>query len=441
MRSLAIPFVALALVAAPARGQDCSGDSTGKVPLLDLVGGVYRGFPGGIYTPSRNDRPPQHQLAGLAEVAGVVPRAASGQPDPVDGRIGLLSIGMSNAAQEFGRFVELALEDPERAPWVIPVNGAQGGVAAEDMVDPGAPYWTLVLGRVAQAGLSPEQVQVLWVKQANRQPSAPFPQHAQILKGQLGTILRNARALFPNAAVAYLGSRIYAGYATSPLNPEPQAYEQAFAVKWLIGDQIAGAPELAFDPGAALAPWLSWGVYAWADGLVPRGDGLTWLCSDFAPDGTHPSPAGREKVAQLLLGFLKGDPLSAAWFLARPTPLPYGTAKVSSLGARPRLGWEGEPRAGGTFSVTLAAGIPHQTAILLRSPRPASLPFLGGQLLAAPPLERLEVLALDEEGAGAWPLAVAPLVGQTRFHQAWMRDPAHPDGTGTGLSDGLMVRF
>jgi len=45
------------------------------------------------------------------------------------------------------------------------------------------------------------------------------------------------------------------------LNPEPQAYEEGFPVKWLIGDQIAGKPELNYDPakGAAQSPWIAWG--------------------------------------------------------------------------------------------------------------------------------------------------------------------------------------
>jgi len=33
-----------------------------------------------------------------------------------------------------------------------------------------------------------------------------------------------------------------------PLNPEPHAYESRFAVKWLIGDQIAGKAERNYDP-------------------------------------------------------------------------------------------------------------------------------------------------------------------------------------------------
>ena len=59
--------------------------------------------------------------------------------------------------------------------------------------------------------------------------------------------------------LAYLSSRTYGGYATTPLNPEPYAYESAFAVKWLIKQQIKGDSALNCDPSndPIKAPWLS----------------------------------------------------------------------------------------------------------------------------------------------------------------------------------------
>lgn len=114
---------------------------------------------------------------------------------------------------------------------------------------------------------------------------------------------------FPNLQLAYLSSRSYGGYATSPLNPEPFAFESGFSVKWLIERQIDGDPALNFDAarGPVEAPWLAWGPYIWADGANPRADGLSYTRADFAADGTHPSPLGARKVAEQLLGFFKGD--------------------------------------------------------------------------------------------------------------------------------------
>src|SRR5262249_32862321 len=133
-------------------------------------------------------------------------------------------------------------------------------------------------------------------------------------------VLQNARARFPNLRIAYLSSRIYAGYAGTPLNPEPYAYEGAFVVRWLIQDQIKHDKKLNYGywRGATMAPLLLWGPYLWADGMTPRkGDGLVWERKDLAGDGTHPSQSGRQKVAEMLLKFFKTDPLARTWFVKR----------------------------------------------------------------------------------------------------------------------------
>ena len=124
---------------------------------------------------------------------------------------------------------------------------------------------------------------------------------------------------FPNLKITYLSSRTYAGYATSPLNPEPFAYEGGFSVKWLIADQLAGKPELNYDAakGPVRAPWLEWGPYVWADGVKPNKDGLSYSVDDYVEaDRTHPSESGRMKVATRLMAFLKNDSTSKSWFLA-----------------------------------------------------------------------------------------------------------------------------
>jgi hypothetical protein len=109
------------------------------------------------------------------------------------------------------------------------------------------------------------------------------------------------------------------------LNPEPYAYESGFAVKWLIQAQIdqqrnggvvvdARAADLDYD----VAPWLAWGPYLWADGTTARSDGLVWLQSDLAADGTHPAQTGQEKVGDMLLAFFTSSPYTTSWFCANP---------------------------------------------------------------------------------------------------------------------------
>jgi len=314
-------LAATLMFAPPARaGGNCAAPTTNLTPLTELAADPmlrYAGFTGGLYPDAQNVRPAAHENAGLFHASHVVPRDAAGNPD-VTGLIGVLTIGMSNTRNESDSFVTLSRTDPLRAAAVRVVNGAEGGASADLISDPNHPYWNRVLIRVAEAGLTPGQIQALWINDAVPNPTAPFPTHAETLQGYLTAIVRTTKSMFPNAQLAFVSSRIYAGYASTTLNPEPYAYEAGFAVKWLIEDQINGAPELNHDPrlGPVTAPWLAWGPYLWADGLNPRADGLIWECIDFATDGTHPSPEGSDKVGNLLIEFFRSDPVTSSWYRA-----------------------------------------------------------------------------------------------------------------------------
>src|SRR5207244_9669927 len=112
--------------------------------------------------------------------------------------------------------------------------------------NPSSPVWTTVDSRLATAGVTPAQVAVAWVKLARISPSQSFPQDVAILEPEIASTLKNLRARYPGCRMAYLSSRIYAGYATSTLNPEPYAYQSAFAVKKVILDQITGDATLSY---------------------------------------------------------------------------------------------------------------------------------------------------------------------------------------------------
>src|SRR5262249_39031352 len=152
-----------------------------------------------------------------------------GKPAPT-GKVVLLSVGMSNTSQASQGFQKQLAGFADRAPHLVFVNGAQGGMTAAaiqnpDDKGPGTKYWTTVDERLRQAGVSRAQVQVIWIKQADAGPSAGFPRYAQQLQAELTRIVQLFPGRFPNVKLVYLSSRTYGGYARTPLNPEPYAFE------------------------------------------------------------------------------------------------------------------------------------------------------------------------------------------------------------------------
>ena len=299
-------------------------ESTGLIPLTDLSADAkYKDFDGGLYGAGRNTPPEAHLQLALRQSAHIKPLSPTGQPAP-DGKIALLAIGMSNTTQEFSAFKRLADADPQKNPRLTIVDGAQGGQAAIEWTTGDEPrgnrVWDVADQRLKSAGVTPEQVQVIFVKQALIGPSrhGEFPAHAKRLQQGFTDILTIAKKRYPNVRLAYLTGRTYGGYTTTTLNPEPYAYESAFAVRWTIEAQIAGDPTLNPDDtrGPANAPVALWGPYVWADGTNGRKiDDLTYTRADFVNDGTHPSPSGRDKVAKLLLDHFKTDPTTKTWFV------------------------------------------------------------------------------------------------------------------------------
>lgn len=323
-----VVFAVAAAAAAP------PGSRNLRVALDDLGASTYKGFAGGLYESGANVMPADHAAAGLDKAALIVPRDTSGVPTP-SGRYVLLSVGMSNTTQEFcgstpcgpGTFMTIAAAEPDVNHTTLAiVDGAAGGQTADTWDSPAdANYDRVRDTRLAPRGLTEAQVQIAWVKVANAGPTVSLPSpgsDAYRLVTQTGNIVRALKVRYPNLQQVYLSSRIYAGYATTSLNPEPYAYESGFAGKWVIQAQVdqmrTGQPDArAGDLDYAIGPgvWTAWAAYLWADGLNARSDGLTWLPADLAADGTHPSPAGRAKVGKMLLSFFKHSGHTRCWFL------------------------------------------------------------------------------------------------------------------------------
>ncbi|MBL7773680.1 MAG: hypothetical protein JNM95_12525 [Chitinophagaceae bacterium] len=306
-----------------ANAQGCTSVSTGLIPINDLGAGTYMGMTGGLYPGASNSMPAAHKTAGLLKASQVQCLSFNGVPDAFNGKIAWLSIGMSNTTQETQQFIPIANAYTGKNPKLTLVDGAQGGMTAQIISTPSHPnysiYWSTVASRLASAGVTNQQVQIIWLKAADQALGSPYMQHYDSLVVRYKRIMHELKIRFPNVKICYLSSRISARYATSPLNPEPYAYLTGWAVKKVIADQIAGDPSLQFTGVGANSPWLSWGCYMWSDGSTPQvaNPSVFWNCAtDFlTSDYTHPNSTGALKAANLWLQFHTSDPTAKPWFL------------------------------------------------------------------------------------------------------------------------------
>ncbi len=310
---------------------NCVQTSVGYIPIIDLGTGIspQTGKMGGLYPNGHNFPPPVHRAAGLSFTSQVQCLDKNGNADAVNGRIVWMSIGVSNTTQETQQFIPIANAFPGKNPKLTLVDGALGSHPAEVISSPSDPeyteYWDTVSARLTAAGVTTNQVQVIWFKSANPAEGGPIKAYHDSLIVQYKRIMNEIKTRFPNVKLCYMASRSYGGYASTAHNPEPYAYLQGWAVKQVIEDQINGDAQLQYSGTGANAPWLTYGIYLWADGTTRRSDGLIWNCpTDYEFDGTHLSLIGEKKVANLLLNFFSTNPTSTPWFMGNRCSLATG---------------------------------------------------------------------------------------------------------------------
>lgn len=307
---------------------DVPNTTTPLTALNDLGTGTYgagcpenEGCEGGLFPDGSNTDPDPHASDGISIGKTVQPRDGDGNIDPVNGAIVFMSLGVSNTQQPFIDLMNAANGDPLKNPKVAIVNGALGGETADGLATSTSGYLSTVINYILPFyGYTAQQVAAIWLDTVDSGDNSGFPTDAENLLGYLKTISTDIKTDFPNMVLTYLGSLNYTGYSqgVSTILPEPQAYDSAWADKWLVEDQINGTC-CNYNPskGKVVSPWITWGDYYWANGLLARQDGTYWSCQDDNADGTHPAyPGGHLKIADGLLGFLKNDATATPWFLA-----------------------------------------------------------------------------------------------------------------------------
>src|SRR3989442_569058 len=80
----------------------CTLTSLGITPINALGPGLYKRYAGGLSPNGANTRPAAHEAAGLNIATNFIePLTAAGDVDTTNGKIALLSIGMSNTTDEW----------------------------------------------------------------------------------------------------------------------------------------------------------------------------------------------------------------------------------------------------------------------------------------------------------------------------------------------------
>jgi hypothetical protein len=227
----------------------------------------------------------------------------NGKPDvtPVRGVIGVVCVGMSNATQECQAFRQrlAAGWSADVNPEVLVVDCAVGNHAIERWNDPAydAVLWDACKGaKLPAAGLSPDQVRVIYHKAANQfgvpvtypDPGSDFAS----FQANLTAFSKRVRTELPSVRAVYTSSRSYGGFTSRPERGEPLSYEEGHALNaWLAANpSVDGA-------------WYGWGPYLWAPDCatgLTNGTGRCYVAGDYQADNVHPAAGALEKITAMI---------------------------------------------------------------------------------------------------------------------------------------------
>jgi hypothetical protein len=284
-------------------------DPSGLKPFTD--GAPYLGkFETGLYPGGKNAVPDAHRKAGERLAATIQPLDAEGRSAD-GGRILALVLGHSNCSMYFS-----ALNDrfAKNAALLHPrfelINAAVGGQQLPEIVRLQGPVWDKARKLTARDGYSPLQIQVLFLhttyhgwKNVARTPAEAFPDAMEKMEADLATVLAHALQTYPNVKLAYLtadGFRHFTDF-------EPHVWREAFAIKWLIENQIRKAEKTAYEGEQRRLPWLQWGPYIWDN---------SWG-REYFTDGVHPAGKALDVVVDKYWSFLAQDPVTRLWLLKK----------------------------------------------------------------------------------------------------------------------------
>jgi hypothetical protein len=295
---------------------ECDENNTDFISLTDLSKNKFEGFTGGKYAYGSNSIPAAHGQYGINQAKKIVPLNQFGQIDSINGKIGMLVLGYSTAAMT-GRFVRDINHLNNEGNNLEIIIGAQGGRDINYMTDSSSNYYLSVDSSIIKAGLTAEQVQIIWLSSGDVESfNEPFPQQCLTQITKYHFTLKNLQVFFPNCRIVFISDRTYSGYVglngEGPKQlAEPTAYYNGWTIKWLIEKQISGEAGFSY----ASIPFIDWGPYLWTNGTSGNKLGYTWDCNDAGKGGIHPSSKGRMKEAAIVYLYFSNHPYLKELFI------------------------------------------------------------------------------------------------------------------------------
>ena len=149
---------------------DAAGPRNGMLPpLVDLGSGqTYNGQEGGLYPGGSNVRPAAHDAAGRKIARDIVPLDADGNPDPVNGKIVIMPVSVSNGYGAWHRgdesdtsttFMTRANANPAKNPKLFIAYGFEyqlpGGNGGTGDPGPDSIFYKIARPRAQRAGSHP----------------------------------------------------------------------------------------------------------------------------------------------------------------------------------------------------------------------------------------------------------------------------------------------
>jgi hypothetical protein len=269
----------------------------------------------GLYPNGTNEIPEAHRKHGERISKSIVPLNKNGEKDIENGKIVALVVGHSNPRSyfaHFSKFIGIKIDERIINPKFEIRNDSSGGMLVGD--------WIKRLRKgaknLAKKRSSLRQVQIVFVLMTYHRATRartiqanpgllemPFRKKILEMRDDLKTVMGLLMKMCPNLKIALVGSDTWRGYG----DLEPEVFEEGFAYKWLIEDQLNGDKNLTFEGQDRKSPWIDWGGYIWEPNS-PR-DRFT------RRDGVHPSAKGRDFVTETWYRSMLRNPVCMPWFV------------------------------------------------------------------------------------------------------------------------------